>query len=461
MGSCVPLIFGDHVTSFPIRVGEWLTSWAPSKRSVLAASAGASLGVVTLAGASIAMSHVSVTLEVDGVYQPYSGFASTVDELLSAAQVPLHSADLVSPARHQSVNDGDHIVVRHAQPLDVVIDGRATTLMTTANSVSDALSALSARGNVSAAASRSAERELLLPLLSAPQEVPVKLGDRSLSVLLRPGDDIRQRIVEAGIPLSALDRVKAHFEAGTLHIDIVPVTRGIVVVPEKLPFSERSVESAELFRGESVVTTRGVEGVKNQTLWQETVGGQVAHSVTLSEVVASEPQEQVRSHGTKEVSPMELIKAGIDPRAQLEDGTEPDGTTSKRYRAALGSLSSDEEITAIRAEARLQGIPLVYSGEDPRSIARPLVAERGWGDGEFRCLVSLWDRESHWNPYAENASSGAYGIPQSLPGNKMASAGDDWRTNPATQIKWGLGYIAGRYGTPCAAWGHSEAKGWY
>ena len=70
-------------------------------------------------------------------------------------------------------------------------------------------------------------------------------------------------------------------------------------------------------------------------------------------------------------------------------------------------------------------------------------------------------RESGWNPSAQNASSGAYGIPQSLPGSKMASAGADWATNPATQIKWGLGYIQDRYGSPCGAWGHSESYGWY
>jgi len=70
-------------------------------------------------------------------------------------------------------------------------------------------------------------------------------------------------------------------------------------------------------------------------------------------------------------------------------------------------------------------------------------------------------RESHWNPHAHNASSGAHGIPQALPGSKMASAGPVWQSNPVTQIKWGLGYIQGRYGTPCNAWGHSESHGWY
>ncbi|WP_025274860.1 hypothetical protein [Haloglycomyces albus] len=100
-----------------------------------------------------------------------------------------------------------------------------------------------------------------------------------------------------------------------------------------------------------------------------------------------------------------------------------------------------------------------YSGN--RAMGCTLTLERGWGMGEVECLVNLWNRESQWNESATNPSSGAYGIPQALPGSKMASAGDDWQTNPATQITWGLDYISERYGTPCGAWSHSEATGWY
>jgi hypothetical protein len=95
-----------------------------------------------------------------------------------------------------------------------------------------------------------------------------------------------------------------------------------------------------------------------------------------------------------------------------------------------------------------------------QQIAEQMLAEYGWA-GQFSCLDALWQQESGWNLYAENPSSGAYGIPQALPGAKMASAGSDWQTDAATQIRWGLGYIQGSYGSPCAAWGHEEAFGWY
>ena len=101
------------------------------------------------------------------------------------------------------------------------------------------------------------------------------------------------------------------------------------------------------------------------------------------------------------------------------------------------------------------------SDEDPRTIARALLAEFGFAESQFGCLDSLWERESHWNVYADNPNSSAYGIPQALPGSKMSSAGADWATNPVTQIRWGLGYIEDRYGSPCGAWGHSQSHGWY
>jgi hypothetical protein len=95
-----------------------------------------------------------------------------------------------------------------------------------------------------------------------------------------------------------------------------------------------------------------------------------------------------------------------------------------------------------------------------QAVGAQLVAARGWGTDQYNCLVSLWNRESGWNVYASNPS-GAYGIPQALPGSKMASVGADWQTSAATQITWGLNYIQGRYSTPCGAWAHSESFNWY
>jgi hypothetical protein len=105
--------------------------------------------------------------------------------------------------------------------------------------------------------------------------------------------------------------------------------------------------------------------------------------------------------------------------------------------------------------------PQLTIGERNRVLALPFLVEHGWSYRQYQCLDRLWTRESSWNHRARNPWSGAYGIPQALPAAKMRAAGADWRSSPATQIKWGLGYIQSRYGNPCAAWGHSAASGWY
>lgn len=99
---------------------------------------------------------------------------------------------------------------------------------------------------------------------------------------------------------------------------------------------------------------------------------------------------------------------------------------------------------------------------DPREIARQILKNKfNYGDDQYSCFNNIIIRESNWNVSATNASSGAYGIPQALPGSKMASVADDWRTNPATQITWAVGYMDSRYGSPCEAWSFKSSHGWY
>jgi hypothetical protein len=139
--------------------------------------------------------------------------------------------------------------------------------------------------------------------------------------------------------------------------------------------------------------------------------------------------------------------------------------------ARIGDQKRQEEEDRLRAAAAAAGSSGADSSAPPpgvivnpaaaKAYAAGAIARWGWGSGEYQCLVLLWTRESSWRADAYNASSGAYGIPQALPGGKMAVAGADWRTNAATQIDWGLSYISARYGSPCGAWAHSERYNWY
>ncbi|MFI7063946.1 hypothetical protein ACIBL3_23370 [Kribbella sp. NPDC050124] len=127
----------------------------------------------------------------------------------------------------------------------------------------------------------------------------------------------------------------------------------------------------------------------------------------------------------------------------------------KRYEALQKTSQNSREERASRDAERKK-----YEGT-PKEVARNLLSDHGWSDSQFSCLEKLWNKESRWQVDADNPTSSAYGIPQALPGNRMAAYGSDWRTNPITQIKWGLDYIDNRYGSPCSAWAHSQSKGWY
>lgn len=129
--------------------------------------------------------------------------------------------------------------------------------------------------------------------------------------------------------------------------------------------------------------------------------------------------------------------------------------------AAEAKRAAEEKAAKEKAAAAAAAVASGNTVAGAKATAQRLAAsEYGWGSGEFSCLDSLWTKESGWNYQAYNPS-GATGIPQALPGSKMASAGSDWASNATTQIVWGLGYISSVYGSPCAAWSHSQSVNWY
>ncbi len=153
--------------------------------------------------------------------------------------------------------------------------------------------------------------------------------------------------------------------------------------------------------------------------------------------------------------------------ARAADASADTAAQLATYRADLISAQNQAiELGAAGLEAqhqqRIKQLGYEPGTSDPREIARQMMSNKyGWGASQFSCYNNIIMRESMWNPSADNPSSSAYGIPQALPGSKMAAFGADWRTNPATQIAWGLWYVKDRYGTPCQAWSFKAAHGWY
>ncbi|KQT91521.1 hypothetical protein ASG49_10890 [Marmoricola sp. Leaf446] len=138
---------------------------------------------------------------------------------------------------------------------------------------------------------------------------------------------------------------------------------------------------------------------------------------------------------------------------------ERDVSRSDAGRRPLADRSKTSDLASAAGRARTGTQDLAKA--DPKVLARALMPEFGISASEFGCLDSLWSGESGWSTTADNPTSSAYGIPQALPGSKMASAGPDWQTNPETQIRWGLGYIQDRYGTACSAESFKQGNGWY
>ncbi|MFI8386170.1 transglycosylase SLT domain-containing protein [Streptomyces sp. NPDC085540] len=152
------------------------------------------------------------------------------------------------------------------------------------------------------------------------------------------------------------------------------------------------------------------------------------------------------------------VQAAEDAKAKKAEAEKAEKEKAEA-EAKLKKEREEKEQVASRSAARDAGDfapQSSYTVAQVKAIAQQMVPA-----GQFQCFSNIINQESTWNYKAVNSSSGAYGLVQALPGSKMASAGADWRTNPATQIKWGLNYMEDRYGSPCSAWSFHQANGWY
>ena len=213
------------------------------------------------------------------------------------------------------------------------------------------------------------------------------------------------QISEEGVQTSLDDLLKNY----------APITEKIVVEQIEIPFETITKEATGTgSESRNKVIQEGKNGIKEITYKVKYQNDVEIEKIVLSEVVIEEPVNKI-------VQVQKVTSRSSNERVSLASGT----------------------------------------AGDAQAYARQRCADYGWSESDFNCLVKLWNRESKWNVTACNRSSGAYGIPQALPGSKMASAGPDYKTNYKTQVDWGLGYIKGRYGSPTSAWNHSQQRGWY
>ena len=233
-----------------------------------------------------------------------------------------------------------------------------------------------------------------------------------------------QALSDAGVSVDDNDTASVDLTAAPVDGAVVTVVHASVTqtnVDTAIKAGTTEKPDPTLAKGEKKVETEGVDGVSRTVYNVVTRGGKEVSRTVVSTAVVKPATNAVVLVGTKEAT-----AAATTPATPNNSSSSSSGGN-----ATLAAAGTD----AASAQA----------------IAKSMMSSYGWDDTQFSCLVKLWN----------NASSGATGIPQALPGSKMASAGSDWATNPATQIKWGLGYISERYSNPCGAWAHSESVGWY
>jgi hypothetical protein len=188
-----------------------------------------------------------------------------------------------------------------------------------------------------------------------------------------------------------------------------------------------------------------------------------ADEVTAADQLAAE-RAAAKARANREAASAKVVAAKHAAKRSDSLGKQTKAIAAKHVKiksalAAAAKKAAEEKAARARALANRGYQPGVT---DPREMARQILKNKfGYGSNQFECFDNIIMRESRWRVDATNPSSGAYGIPQALPGSKMASEGSDWRTNPATQIIWGIKYMEDRYGSPCAAWSFKAAKGWY
>jgi uncharacterized protein YabE (DUF348 family) len=367
-------------------------------------------------GSTIAWVNVekAVTVDVDGQATRIHTVASTVGDALSGAGYHVGAHDIVAPSPAASLHNGATIVLERGRLLRLTVNGVQRDIWVTAPTVAQALADL----GYESADLTSVSRSRRLPLtptdinLSTTKVVSLVQGGE-VSTLTTTDVYVGDLLNDLGMTIGPDDIItpspSAQIVSGE-NIVVERVTHGRVSRHSTLPYTVKKVQDSSLAKGTSVVVTAGKNGTAAMTYAVVYVDGVATGETIVSKTTIVAPTARVVKVGTKPAAPPVVIV--VDP----------------------GSA---------------------------QAIAQQMLLAKGMGSDQFSCLVQLWDHESGWRVNASNPSTGAYGIPQALPGSKMAVDGADWQSNPSTQITWGIDYIDGRYTNPCGAWNFWQANNWY
>ncbi len=377
----------------PTALAEAPTTETPARRGLafvrrpVAVAAAGALVILTAGGALAASAHKSVEIDVDGETRAVSTFAGSVEGVLAQAGVRVGEKDQVAPALDSAVADGGEIVVRHAVPVTVAVDGETETVWTTASSTVEALGVLAASGrNATAVASRSAAdgRETLDLPVTEGGAVTVVVDGQSIALTFDGPVRLSEVLDGAGVTLGDLDRVHVSAGAdGSTTVTVVRIAPGDRVETADVPFPTREQQDDTLYEGQKKVLQAGVPGTVERTYKVVTVDGVEIYASAPLEVVLTQPVEQVVAVGTKP-RPAATAAASAGGTyvgdgvwgalAQCESGGNPAAVSSNGLYYGLYQFS----VGTWQAMGG-SGLPSQASPAEQTQRAQMLQARSGWG----------------------------------------------------------------------------------
>lgn len=356
-----------------------------------------------------------VTIYDRGVERTILTRAQTIRAALDDAKIAIQSGDSVEPGLDEVLAGSEYNVnIYRARPVVVVdTDGTRQRVMTSQQTpermVKSAGIELHDEDEVAAGRTDSTLTDGASMVLAIDRATTFTFTQYGKTYTARTqATTIKGLLEEKGLKLAANDRLSA--------AESTPITEGMTVrlwregkqtvtATEPVKFDVETVKDSDRPVGFREVKTAGTDGERN-----------VTYEITV------------------------------------QDGVE----IARTEIASVTTRAAEKQVEIVGAK-----LPTPTNPTEAQQIGREMMLAAGFGESEWPCLYNLWMRESGWRTTAGNPSSGAYGIPQSLPASKMAAYGDDYMTNARTQIAWGLSYVKGRYGTPCGAWNSFLSKGWY
>ena len=500
------MAFGSRVRGVLVRAHECLMS-APRSVVLVVASFASALVVAACVYGVLSSRHTVTVADsaAGGEGRVVVSWGRTVGDLLADGSVPVGECDQVTPSvdtslagvdevsivrcRSTLVHDGAGgvVAVGTVRPDTVgvlrdVADARGMNMASRASrndddsGLSGAIDGLSRGNDGAGAVVVSAPSQEGVPVNSGSTPVPVRVvaDGKAVNGVAESGASARDVAASAGVTASPLDEVTVGLDTdGGVVVRVVRVWRGEETVSTADKAVEEKRDTDSLLVGEWTLTP-GADGAHDVTMFSVKRDGERVHSVVLGEnTVAARPA--VREVGTKPVSPEVLVAAGVDPASPVSEETDSVGVVTARYRAPLYSLTSREDVDRLLGKTSSTGDATDSQGASAGGVSpaspvpafNPSGSKADWmraagiSDADFGYVDYIISHESGWNYHAVNRSSGAYGLPQSLPAGKLASAGADWRDNPVTQLRWANNYAVGRYGSWEAAYYFWTVNHWW